>query len=52
MKKDTSINVKCAETLKRDLRDRAEAEGMTFSDFIRWILRKATKDNKDNKNAS
>jgi len=43
MKKDTSINVKCDKTLKRAAEERAEAEGMTFSDFIRWIIRKEVK---------
>lgn len=43
MKKDSSINIKCEESLKNGLIQQAEKEGMTFSDFIRWILRKEIK---------
>jgi hypothetical protein len=43
MNKDTSIHVKCTPALKKELEERAKENKMKFSDFIRWILRKATK---------
>ena len=43
MKKDTSINIKCETALKQAVQAKANEEGMTFSDWIRWILRRETK---------
>jgi antitoxin component of RelBE/YafQ-DinJ toxin-antitoxin module len=43
MKKNSLINIRCEEALKKEIEEQAAKEGMTFSDFIRWVLRKATK---------
>jgi len=61
MNKDTSINIKCGKALKEAVTERANKEGMTFSDFVRWVLRSSCKEpvslssseaNKDNQDTN
>ena len=50
MNKAERITFRVDESLKRESEETAKEKGMTFPDFIRWVLRKEVESNKEKTN--
>ena len=46
MNKAERITFRVDESLKRESEERAKEKGMTFPDFIRWVLRREIEETK------